>query len=584
MNLNEENYLETIALLRTEIKEKDKNLYLAATFGKDLLEEKEVLTSKIDHLSARNEILEQERHSLQIDLDAQIHTAKCQAAELESQREKYDNLYEEVSLLRKENSVLQQKVESLTKECNEFKNTEEAMQLENSILKKRIEMQGEQVKEYQNHLEVSLYESSSHDLSQVQADLNSYIIKNNELADALIRQQYELDEAKMSENRLRQIVKELEENICQRDKELSDYSSEVKKARDEVAELQAEIELLKFEQVDVNRRGNSVFAELDDRRKLVEKNYKLLDHKYRNMLKTYDDNRRELSNCRGQMAILLSMSSRTYQETYIEKLESLLSNAKNEVLELTTKLGKIKSQQNKSIDQLWPSKRDEYDYLKVLYEQSQQKEKQLEKELISLRMKNINDNNILMKAQQSIYHTKEMLDAVQIENMQLKLKLKENPLQASFIVPEDKLNTDVPDLKANEEAMEKTANNDIIFGRLRLGKDGKVQEISPPRRSNRAVLRHFYVKHKEQGDSYISNNDTITGFDSYQDEDNAVNHFEEKSVQKFVPDRKEILFVHANGENKQKSAINTNISADSIEKKSMQKSLSPVKFSECTQQ
>ncbi|KFM69183.1 hypothetical protein X975_18250, partial [Stegodyphus mimosarum] len=143
MNLNDENYSETIALLRTEIKEKDKNLYLAATFGKELLEEKEILTSKIEHLSARNEILEQERHSLQIDLDAQIQTAKCQAAELESQREKYDNLSEEVSLLRKENSVLQQKVQSLTKQCNEFKNTEEAMQLENSILKKRIEMQGE---------------------------------------------------------------------------------------------------------------------------------------------------------------------------------------------------------------------------------------------------------------------------------------------------------------------------------------------------------------------------------------------------------------------------------------------------------
>ncbi|KFM69184.1 hypothetical protein X975_18251, partial [Stegodyphus mimosarum] len=283
------------------------------------------------------------------------------------------------------------------------------------------------------------------------------------------------------------------------------------------------------------------------------------------MLKTYDDNRRELANCRGQMAILLSMSSRTYQETYIEKLEGLLSNAKNEILELTTKLSKIKSQQNGSIGQLWPSKRDEYDYLKVLYEQSQQKETQLEKELISLRMKNINDNNILMKAQQSVYHTEKILDAVRIENMQLKLKLKENALQASSVDLEDKLNTDAPDLEVNEEAREKTANNDIIPGRLRLGKDGKVQEISPPRRSNRAVLRQFYMKHKEQEDSYVSNNDTIF----YPDEDNALNHFEEKNVQKTVPDTKEISFVHANVENNQKSAINTKISADCIEGKNM---------------
>lgn len=74
-------------------------------------------------------------------------------------------------------------------------------------------------------------------------------------------------------------------------------------------ELQGEIEILKFDQIDVKKRGNSVFAELDDRRTMVEREYKTLRKKYESFQKDYEEKKKELDRARVCLStcILLKM-------------------------------------------------------------------------------------------------------------------------------------------------------------------------------------------------------------------------------------------------------------------------------------
>lgn len=70
-------------------------------------------------------------------------------------------------------------------------------------------------------------------------------------------------------------------------------------------ELQGEIEILKFDQIDVKKRGNSVFAELDDRRTMVEREYRALRKKYDVFQKDYEEKKRELDRARVSIFFFL---------------------------------------------------------------------------------------------------------------------------------------------------------------------------------------------------------------------------------------------------------------------------------------
>ena len=72
-------------------------------------------------------------------------------------------------------------------------------------------------------------------------------------------------------------------------------------------ELQGEIEILKFDQIDVKKRGNSVFAELDDRRTMVEREYKILRKKYEFFQKDYEEKKQELDRARVCTYLFISL-------------------------------------------------------------------------------------------------------------------------------------------------------------------------------------------------------------------------------------------------------------------------------------
>ncbi|XP_055952882.1 protein Spindly-like [Argiope bruennichi] len=411
-----------IIRLKEIIRERDSDIEKAALFGKQLLEDKDKLTEKIEELLSENESLKQDKYSLKLDLETQVQTVHTQLSELTLQREDYDKLIIKFQALQKESIQQKQTITNLINEKQDLEKTVEEVKSENQSLKKKIALQELSL---QSRAELSVNLSIMETAKDEGFDLDYYKMMNMQLQETMSHLQYELEQSKLEENRLSALVAKLEEDVAERDKELKSYSVEIQKARDVASDLQGEIEILKLEQVDVTRRGNSVFGELDDRRKLVEKEYKLLANRYESILKNYEDNKHELSRCKGQIAILLSMTSRHYQDAYINRLEDQLGDAKREIDTLTTRLNQCLKQQQQVKNDLTSFKNDDYDYLRVMLQKAEDKIKSLENDMMTLRLQNISANDSLTSTRRCLYATQENLDAMKLENMKLKQQIKE---------------------------------------------------------------------------------------------------------------------------------------------------------------
>ncbi|GIY06691.1 uncharacterized protein CEXT_228431 [Caerostris extrusa] len=415
----------TISRLKQIIQDRDSDIEKAALFGQQLLEDKNKLSIKLDELMSENEFLKQERYSIKLNLETQLQIVNTQSSELTDQRDEFDKLAKKFQVQQKENTQQQQQISNLKNEKYDLEKSVEDFKNENNTLKKRVVRLEQQTKTLQNKAEESFNMTIMEEDKIEEHNLQYYKLKTTQLEKILSDIQYELENSKLEESRLLTLVAKLEEDVIDRDKELKSYSVEVQKARDVNCELQGEIEILKLEQIDVNRRGNSVFGELDDRRKLVEKEYKLLAHKYQNMLKNFEEMRSDLTSTKGQMALLLSMTSRQYQESYINRLQEQLTAAKNEVKELTAKLNRCtKLLQQEKRDHL-PYQNDAYDFLRAMHQDAQLgKIKKLQDDVMSVRVKNIDANENLTCTHYFLYIIQEELDAVKLENRKLKEELR----------------------------------------------------------------------------------------------------------------------------------------------------------------
>ncbi|KAF8771552.1 hypothetical protein HNY73_018956 [Argiope bruennichi] len=335
-----------IIRLKEIIRERDSDIEKAALFGKQLLEDKDKLTEKIEELLSENESLKQDKYSLKLDLETQVQTVHTQLSELTLQREDYDKLIIKFQALQKENIQQKQTITNLINEKQDLEKTVEEVKSENQSLKKKIALQ-----------ELSL---------QSRAELSV----NLSIMETAKDEGFDLDYYKMMNMQLKKTF---------------------------FPNLQYELEQ--------NRRD-------------VNNEYKSICF---NISKLFILIKRKL----GQIAILLSMTSRHYQDAYINRLEDQLGDAKREIDTLTTRLNQCLKQQQQVKNDLTSFKNDDYDYLRVMLQKAEDKIKSLENDMMTLRLQNISANDSLTSTRRCLYATQENLDALKLENMKLKQQIKE---------------------------------------------------------------------------------------------------------------------------------------------------------------
>ncbi|XP_015921736.2 protein Spindly isoform X2 [Parasteatoda tepidariorum] len=489
-----DNDAETILSLKKKLKARDKELNMAATYGQQLLDLKAEALSQI-------EVLKQEKYSLQLKLQTETQSVTTQASEIEMYMKEVDCLKKENASLEKESSLLKQRNDNSVKEKQDLEKMIEDLQLENSTIKSKVAILEQQVEMLKN---VSFVNDTR--CEEDLPDVNELISKIKTLENATRELQNELESSKLSEKRLMQTVKELEEAVSDRDKNLSSEVQRIADLQETIAELKCEIETLKLGQLNVNRQGNSMFAELDDRRKNVEQQYKDLSKTYANVLKNYEKNKKELMSCKGQLSILACSTSKKHQEDQIKKLRGMLADAMHKKRELSEKLSQAeKALLNKP---QVPVKGDQYNYLRVLNQQAEEKTTKVENELICERMRAMDFENRLFNSLKELYDCQESLQALKSENLALKQEIKEIKSKFDVCVSEpSESKKDMPGFESNRECKTLVQTDmkenivpqgeDDINPRELISENG-FMGMKQPRISNKAKLHSFHSLPKSE--------------------------------------------------------------------------------------
>ena len=329
--------------LKKQINEQEKSLQLAGNLGNQLLETNNELNQQLvtitQEYSAKIEDLEQAKYMLQMKLDQKVHMEGSLNDEINSLKVALKNQKrlhqdfidgehaDQISELKTKIRELQNDIEKL--HADEQQQVEKYNKLEdvNVNLKEQLERQMERMND-----------TCSDELASLNAEVNHLIEVKNDL-------EAELKEIKMINNDKEMMFTKMKMDVENKNAETeqveckaTSYYNALEKCREEVKELKMELEQALMESQDNKKKGNSLFAEVEDRRVIAEKELVSLKVKYNAMEKQLEATRSQLHRLKLQLASRIQMSGGRADEKYMESLQQQLATANSHQKTLLEKL------------------------------------------------------------------------------------------------------------------------------------------------------------------------------------------------------------------------------------------------------
>ncbi|XP_033116543.1 protein Spindly-like [Anneissia japonica] len=428
--------------LQQELDLKSNNLKLAAEVGNTLLEQNKDLEEQLEKASqihcAAIEELEQEKYSLQLKLNAKENFEKYHESELQNLRDQ----------IEKENA----KKEEIMTGCHEkqismFQDTKKSLEadLEKAAT---IEVQlKEKVEELQKLL------SESHELLQSQQGMSTTateetielhsLIADMEEEKAYLRielkdKKDELLQLSVNKEGLEQQIAELSEALMQKEKESVSYYNALERCREEVVDLQLQLDNVALESVNTEQKGNSLFGEVEDKRKEIERKYISLKVQYEAAKKQLTMKKDQVHKMKFQIATLLQMSTPRADSIHIEHLRQQLNQSQFEVKTLTDKLRNIEVNQvssgigdellqlyNEEIAAGGAERKVYTDFVKQQLITTRNTLSEVREELQTQRMLLMSKSDCLMKCERKLYAAQSVVDQERGKNIKLTLKIDE---------------------------------------------------------------------------------------------------------------------------------------------------------------
>ncbi|OQR78717.1 hypothetical protein BIW11_00259 [Tropilaelaps mercedesae] len=294
-----------------QIADLESNLERAALYGKQLLEQLHLKTVECDDLLEHRTQLNVELEDLR-----QRHHVAERHAQLASARERdalmeidmLRSTAEENDRLRDEKRILEQRLRVVTLERERRLQSNNELEDELRIARTQLAIVQAEVKDYEQR------ESLKPNFSSVE-DSTDPVSSPSAQWDA------QLAEVLLDDVRQDKVVME---------SELAYYKNSIQEKNLEITELKGEVDSLKAAQIDPNRRGNSIFAEVEDRRIEVEARLAKMIARLRGAEEVKRRLRSQLAHCFASMKILARHTSQADQH-YVAILEKEVMRLRNEV-------------------------------------------------------------------------------------------------------------------------------------------------------------------------------------------------------------------------------------------------------------
>ncbi|XP_004611525.2 protein Spindly isoform X2 [Sorex araneus] len=453
---------DVITDLRCKLKKAEEEQVKAAQYGLQLLESQSELQNQLDkcrdEMMTMTENYEQEKYTLQREVELKNRMLESLSSECEAikQQQKIHLEKWEEQLNRsheQEVNELKNKLENLKAELDEARLSESQLKEKLSHQQELLSCKSEELRKMSDRA----HESLSSEVLALQIELteaeNTKVTLQEELNELQCRQaQQEL----LTKNLMRQVDR-LKEEKEEREKEAVSYCNALEKARETNQDLQVQLDQALQQTLHPNSKGNSLFAEVEDRRAAMERQLISMKVKYQSLKKQNAFNREQMQRMKLQIATLLQMKG---SHTEIDQQERLLAMLEQKNGEIKHLLGEIENLEKfKNLYESMESKPSSSsgvvedntyytDLLQIKLDNLNKENESTKGELSIQRMKALFESQRALDIERKLFANERCLQVSQSENMKLRAKLDEFKLKYEL---EEK--TEVPVLKKRREVL-----------------------------------------------------------------------------------------------------------------------------------
>ncbi|XP_059030249.1 protein Spindly isoform X3 [Mustela lutreola] len=437
-----------IADLRCKLKEVEEERLKAAQYGLQLVESQNELQNQLD--KCRNEMMtmtenyEQEKYTLQREVELKSRMLESLSSECEAikqqQKTHLEQLKEQLSRSHG------QELEKLKAELDEARLSEKQLKHKVDHQKELLSCKSEEMR----IISERVHESMSSEMLALQIELTEMESMKTALKEEVNELQYRQEQLELLSTNLMRQVDRLKEEKEEREKEAVSYYNALEKARVANQDLQVQLDQALQQALDPNSKGNSLFAEVEDRRAAMERQFISMKVKYQSLKKQNAFNREQMQRMKLQIATLLQMKG---SQTEFEQQERLLAMLEQKNGEIKHLLGEIRNLEKfKSLYESTESKLSANsgapedntyytDLLQMKLDNLNKENESTKGELSIQRMKALFESQRTLDIERKLFANERCLQVSQSENMKLRAKLDELKLKYE---PEEKIEVPVP--------------------------------------------------------------------------------------------------------------------------------------------
>lgn len=289
-----------------------------------------------------SELYEQQIHDLRKQLSVLEMMEKDYVTEIEIQQRKYEG---DITAERAKLKAVEEKNILTVKELlNKIESLEQDKKSDSEYYQRKIVELEEKVKKMEEQLKLS-NSNNMDNLQQLQCENKELKGKISDLYEECLQQQEQAVACSRREDDMHINLLELRELNSVQKEELTSKADTIMRLKDELALLKSELGMLKSKPQDEIKKGNSLFAEVEDKRQSMKKNLENAILKYHQMKKLYMEKCIEASKFRADYVFL----SRKYVEietTLKEEDAHLINSYKSHIKILEEDLEKLKQEKS----------------------------------------------------------------------------------------------------------------------------------------------------------------------------------------------------------------------------------------------
>ncbi|XP_078117128.1 protein Spindly [Sander vitreus] len=431
---------EEIQRLRSQLREKEELVRQAAQAGLDVLNQQTELQSQLDEqrveMTNALEALEQDKYSLQKEVELKSRMLESLRSDYDCVKKQHRQQLEDqqVNLERSHSTALSElnnKVMSLQAALEESQLNEKQLQHKLELQTETLNNKMEELRALNEHTQSSM----TSEVMEVQMKIMDLENSKVELEQTLQECRYREQQLELSSSSLQRRLQQITEEKEEREKEAVSCFNALEKSRGENRDLQIQLDQVLQQAQDPNSKGNSLFAELEDKRAEMERQLISMKVQYVSLQKQYAFSKQHLQRMKVQIATLMQLQGSRADPAQLERLQSMLSEKNGDIQNLMTKLQRLEKMEmmlkaqpaNPAPAQSADGQDETYytDLLKMKLNNTVKDAERLGDELSLQRMKSLSESQRALELERKLFSSERLFKQTQSDKIKLQLRVEE---------------------------------------------------------------------------------------------------------------------------------------------------------------